>query len=609
MAEELRIRVIFETGEAKKGAEDLAKAGEVASNSLAGMQKRVNELQKAFLNARDGTREQIKAYQDYQNAVTQLGASQLRLNSALSNSTRTSASMTMALQSMNFTIRDSPYFFRDFSLGILAIGNNLNPLIDNLIRVKQEAKLVGSSLGSQLKTALMGTNGVIFAFSVLVSVLQAVVFAMSGTKDEAKKTTEEIEDLTSALEKMSRKELVKTKVIASEEVDFYQKLAERRLKELAESEASGGTGILNEGTRKVAEELLRIWKEQGQGLKGLNDEEKTRLSNAKTQLAYAQILLNSHISLRDINNQIRELQEKKLTATASESKLLDQQITNLEQLKKDYFLVEKSREKTKKQKDYIVTTERLNKEIEELQVLKEQTDNLRNRSLYEELINQRIRERDSFQGRVEGVGGLQEFMQYGLDGEPVGANPNSFFDKLLGWKSKEDLDKELEETRKEMQLINTLSSQVGNSLFQAFIQGKLGADELLKSLLAIVGQLVFIEGLKYIFSGGVLGLFGKGAQATGSAGGGFLPSMIFPSNTNIPSPKLTLGKITTADNSFSSLINSFNSGNFISQKGLNKLEIELIGEVVESKNNFHTRVRKAEVYNNVNKGMGTIGRS
>ena len=48
----------------------------------------------------------------------------------LNQTTTASANASMALLNLNYVIRDSPYFFQNFALGVLAVGNNLNPFSD-----------------------------------------------------------------------------------------------------------------------------------------------------------------------------------------------------------------------------------------------------------------------------------------------------------------------------------------------------------------------------------------------------------------------------------------------------------------------------------------------
>lgn len=114
--------------------------------------------------------------------------------------TTSAANSGVALQNLNYVIRDSPYFFRDFQLGVMAVGNNMNPLIDSMIRLSKEAKATGLTLSSVLWTALKGPAGVIVAMSLFITILQAVTFAMSKTKSGTKEAKDDIENLRDAVE-------------------------------------------------------------------------------------------------------------------------------------------------------------------------------------------------------------------------------------------------------------------------------------------------------------------------------------------------------------------------------------------------------------------------
>ena len=186
MANELKIRVVFDTGGADKPLGDLPpkiKAVEGSLKDLENQWKKLDQLAKSQYAV--GSPQQVQAianasmaYKRYQEAVAQT-------STIVAQNTRVSANAGMTLQALNYTIRDSPYFFRDFSLGILAVGNNLNPLIDGMIRMNKEAKDAGTTLGKTLVQSLSGPAGLVFAFSILVSVLQAVTFAMAKAKDAA----------------------------------------------------------------------------------------------------------------------------------------------------------------------------------------------------------------------------------------------------------------------------------------------------------------------------------------------------------------------------------------------------------------------------------------
>ena len=60
-------------------------------------------------------------------------------------------------------------------------------------------------------------------------------------------------------------------------------------------------------------------------------------------------------------------------------------------------------------------------------------------------------------------------------------------------------------------------------MFQAFIHGKAGIDQLLLSLIEVAAQFVFMEGLKYVLSGGLAGIFGlENGGIVGKAANGYV---------------------------------------------------------------------------------------
>lgn len=124
-----------------------------------------------------------------------------RINNFLQENTKITSQAGIALQSLNFVIRDSPYFFRDFSLGLLAIGNNLNPLIDSMIRAKLEAQALNMTLGQAIMQTLKGPNAVILGFSLLVATIQGLTFALAKSKEKTKEQTEEFEKQEKQLKK------------------------------------------------------------------------------------------------------------------------------------------------------------------------------------------------------------------------------------------------------------------------------------------------------------------------------------------------------------------------------------------------------------------------
>ena len=131
-------------------------------------------------------------------------AAELKLIQQYGISTRMSGNASMTLQALNYTIRDSAYFSRDLALGLLAVGNNLNPLIDGFIRVKGELK-EGQSLWGALTSSMSKAQWTILGFSFAVSMIQAITFELAKNKSEAKTSAETISQLAEEYRTLSEK--------------------------------------------------------------------------------------------------------------------------------------------------------------------------------------------------------------------------------------------------------------------------------------------------------------------------------------------------------------------------------------------------------------------
>lgn len=187
MANELKIRVVFDTGQAKAEAEKFTSVTKDLENAQKSLDAQILSGVKAKEADALAMQKQWNAAEKLVEKFNNFEARQRGVVDSTNQLSKGSANAAMTLQALNYTIRDSPYFFRDFSLGLLAIGNNLNPLIDGMIRMKQES----GGLFKGLMSSLGGTNGLIFGFSVLVSAIQAVTFALAKNNAEGKKMSEE----------------------------------------------------------------------------------------------------------------------------------------------------------------------------------------------------------------------------------------------------------------------------------------------------------------------------------------------------------------------------------------------------------------------------------
>jgi hypothetical protein len=164
-------------------------------------------------------------------------AAQTRANTTMQGSTMASANAGMALLNLNYVIRDSPYFFNNFAMGVLAIGNNLNPLIDSFNRLRTEALQKNITTMALLRNAMVGGAGISIAFSVVVTAIQAFVFQMSKAKtagDEVKNTLDGIIDRMIKIDEISGQFGVSPEELDSKlaSIDKAMKFYEEEIKRL-----------------------------------------------------------------------------------------------------------------------------------------------------------------------------------------------------------------------------------------------------------------------------------------------------------------------------------------------------------------------------------------
>jgi hypothetical protein len=206
--------------------------------STAEASKVIKELTKNFVELSKAGKDvsqtllQIGQANKIKDQLVQVGRGAVQMQQGMQGAQTASANASMALLNLNYVIRDSPYFFNNFALGVLAVGNNINPLIDSFNRLRTEA--VGKSISTfqLLKQALVGGAGISIAFSLVVTAIQSFVFWQSkssreseNTTDKLKKEREEVSKLRSEYDGLVRdRELGKKDNTSLEELDRLRKL-------------------------------------------------------------------------------------------------------------------------------------------------------------------------------------------------------------------------------------------------------------------------------------------------------------------------------------------------------------------------------------------------
>jgi len=186
----------------------------------------------------------------------------------------------MAMVGLNYTLRDSPYLFQNLNMGIMAVSNNIGPMIDNMLAMKRESGSMGGFVRT-LARNLAGPAGLSLAFSAVVAVIQIFSFVSAKAESQTKK-------------------LSNAQLEAAERAGLWKKETQELNDELSKlSDAEIGINISNaqERLQKIDAEITRlkntITEESSSGLQVdtrsyflaislLEDEKKGILANIDT---------------------------------------------------------------------------------------------------------------------------------------------------------------------------------------------------------------------------------------------------------------------------------------------------------------------------------------
>uniref|UniRef100_A0A6M3IZ51 Uncharacterized protein n=2 Tax=viral metagenome TaxID=1070528 RepID=A0A6M3IZ51_9ZZZZ len=529
MANELKIRVVFDTGGSNKPLGDLPPKIKAVEGSLKDLEiqwKKLEAIAKSGFAI--GSPGQIQALNNADIALKKYKDALTQTVVATTQSTRPTANATVTLQALNYTIRDSPYFFRDFSLGILAIGNNLNPLIDGLIRMNTEAKLTGKTLGGSLLQSLKGSAGLVFAFSLLVSIMQAVVFAMAKTKGGADKLTDSLEILKGIISELIEFENPFEKwvfPIKTMDIDRMIEATDAEIKKLKEQE------------QRSAYQFMVPLKYRDQ-LKPLTEEEKKRQK------------LNEEL-LKTLEEQRLKLEAQKLVAERlkelgiepiskdKKGKELDISKYGLESL--DEFL-QKRNEILKSYEDEVKAINKTTASQEKKNIALEK--NLSDRDIRLKKLDIE-REKEIAEARDKWISSESKRL------EDIAEKRASTEERWLDELEKKRLDREKKEEKEglwraegqieKLRELQSVGRDVGETLFQAFMHSKQGVDELIRSLGLAIAKMMLLKLIEFGINSIIGGLLPT--PTTGKA-----PSLL----PSIPRPDFSM--LGGGDNSTKALV-------------------------------------------------------
>ena len=135
------------------------------------------------------------AIKNLENGLVSLSARQGQVAARLGGTTQ-------AVTTLSYIVRDSPFFFQRFDMGIMATSNNLNPFIDQMLRAREMTGSWRGAVGS-LTSGLIGFGGLSFAFSLIVAAIQAFSFIESKAKRDVDNLNGSLDEQKNKLEKAS----------------------------------------------------------------------------------------------------------------------------------------------------------------------------------------------------------------------------------------------------------------------------------------------------------------------------------------------------------------------------------------------------------------------
>jgi len=372
----------------------------------------------------------------------------------------------VAMQNMNFVIRDSPYFFKDLQLGVLAVGNNMNPLIDSFQRLKIQATEMTKQTGKNvsafglLRKSMAGPMGLSIAMSILVTAIQAVVFSMGSSKDATRNLTKAIEELWS---------------------ETYR--AKKQWDEFVLSLKDMTTLDIQESIRALTEKL--------------SDSEPSWIQAAGLVLNYKEVMKTTSNAVIELTRQLDAL--KKTLPTKGEFSIDTGIIANLEARIEMNTLLRKSEESEERIHQFNILIKKDQDEINRL--LEKQNKILKGT---EKLLK-------SYVVHIRTVEDALRYMTAGTIGNEQMQRGESYWEYVFGDSAQSDIENSSNEIRKageSTKIFGAIATQTGTLLAQAFMHGTFALDRFFQSLIATIAQMLILKGLMSGLSFGGSGLLG-----------------------------------------------------------------------------------------------------
>ncbi len=217
-------------------------------------------------------------------------------------------------QSLNNIVSDVPLAFQNLDMGIVAVSNHINPLINDLLRAKTPTVSWKSAIGD-VTSGLVGVGGLSIAFTLITIAIKAVSSIMSEGAEETEKMKDAVKGLRNELERASYQTLKQKEIEARIKLmDAENKL----IKEQYELKIKGEAAQKNYrpldqstlGTKETKEEVnlarerLKVITEYQDKL-GLVSQQENRIAELREKRKG----LRSEVAIKDIDAEIKALEK------------------------------------------------------------------------------------------------------------------------------------------------------------------------------------------------------------------------------------------------------------------------------------------------------------
>lgn len=306
-----------------KGIEDAFKNKIISlDNALA--QKSIQDLEKSAQRLKEHLEKKISlgapAYQlealqnslnKAERAVVMFKKTAETVPQTINKGNQAVGNMNMTMGQLGFLIGDADMFFVNFRMGMMSIANNVPMVVQGLMQAKAAAESSGQSFSKALAGSLMGPGGVMIGINALMFALNVLPQLFNDTTDQVKEQAREVSDLASEYENLTKQQLLYRQAqVQSDLAKMTQEL---------QAKYGGQKSFLGIKYNSVME------------TKPMTEEERVRYETLLNENQALDNQLKKTGLIKDLDNQINTLLEKRSTLPADQVHAYDKWIKTLKE--------------------------------------------------------------------------------------------------------------------------------------------------------------------------------------------------------------------------------------------------------------------------------------